>query len=61
MNHDFTVALQAMLTSVAKEAALEAIRQFRIEEQRRKQDCEASRLLMRSHEAAEKLGHPEGR
>lgn len=55
MNHDFTVALEAMLTSVAKEAAAEAIRQFRIEEQRCKQDGEASRLLLRSHEAAEQL------
>lgn len=55
MNHDFTVALEAMLTSVAKEAAAEAIRQFRTEEQRCKQDGEASRLLLRSHEAAEQL------
>jgi len=55
MNHNFAVALEAMLTSVAKEAASEAIRQFRIEEQRRKHDGEASRLLLRSHEAAEQL------
>lgn len=55
MNHDFAIAFEAMLTSVAKEAASEAIRQFRIEKQHRQQDGEGDRLLLRSHEAAEQL------
>ena len=51
MNHDF----EAMLASIAKEAASEAIRQVRIEEQGRQQDPAGERLLLRSNEAAEQL------
>lgn len=55
MNHDFAIAFEAMLASIAKEAASEAIRQVRIEEQGRQQDLAGERLLLRSNEAAEQL------
>lgn len=55
MNHDFAIAFEAMLASIAKEAASGAIRQVRIEDQGRQQDLAGERLLLRSHEAAEQL------
>jgi excisionase family DNA binding protein len=55
MNHDFAMAFEAMMTSVAKEAASEAIRQFRMEERQRQRESDGDRLLLRSHEAAEQL------
>lgn len=42
MNHEFAIAFEAMLATVAKEAASEAIRQFRIEEQRRQQQLSST-------------------
>jgi len=53
--NQFADALQDMLTSVAVEAATEAIRQYRIMEESRRDEGQSDRLLLRSHEAAEQL------
>ncbi len=53
--NQFADALQDMLTSVAVEAATEAIRQYRIMEENRRYEGHSDRFLLRSHEAAEQL------